>query len=204
MKSKKVSRVFNGVRKEAQRRLLEKDIELVAVQPNESWWHKNIVGVLALVVSVFSLMGLGGSQPKVELLTPPAIVMVVNPSAPSTQPDNAKDKDVFSTKPFDPSIYNPAHKPEFQKFWVSPLLMPEPAKGTDRHTRSLLYQIHNAIEKSEEPAVMKARIIQRLETKANQHKRLVDDSFVKNLISEVQRVQILEQTVLPVSVEQKQ
>jgi len=204
MKRKRVSRVFNGVRKEAQRRLLEKHIELVAAQPNESWWHKNIVPVLALVVSVFSLMGLGGSRPKVKLLTPPAIVVVVNTSAPSTQPDNAKDKDVFSTKPFDPSVYNPAHNPEFPKFWKSPILIPEPAKETDRHTRSLYNQIVNAIEKSEEPAVTKARIIQRLETKASQHKRLVDDLFVKNLVSEVQKVQILQPTISPSNVEQKQ
>jgi hypothetical protein len=195
-----MKKVIERAKKKTQQKLLERQIDLAARQVEtagfqakaaelqvqalkESWWKKNILPLLSLLLTVFQVMGFGGSAPRPDPRPPAAVVVVVKESDARSQAEWEQDR--RPTEPFDPEPYSL----KVPSFYASPIDFPPIPSHADQHTKDLLLSIQNSIESSSNPEAARLTIIANLETSKQQ--RLIDEKFVDTLIHYVQKVRVI-------------
>lgn len=195
-----MNKVIERAKKETQQKLLEKQIDLAARQAEtagfqakaaelqvqalkESWWKKNVLPLLSLLLTVFQVMGFGGSAPEPDPRPPAAVVLVVRESDGRSQAEREQNRS--PTEPFDIEPYNL----KVPSFYVSPIDFPAIPSYADQHTKRLLLSIQNSIESSSNPEAARLTIIANLET--SKQRRLIDEKFVNTLIHYVQKIRVI-------------
>lgn len=178
MKTKSKTKVsFERVKLNAEMRLLNKKIQ--QIEKPESWFKKNVVAMAAVVVSLISVLA-----PKASSVTN---IYIEPPRAERQQEEYQKrERKPQPTEPYDP----PRH-PDLPLNPLMPVItIPKPT-DIDPNTLMVLRNVVSAMEKSDDPLATRMKIVEGLKEQPRLHKRLVHDAFIKELLDEIEKIQVL-------------
>jgi hypothetical protein len=176
-KSKSIASL-KQVKANAQIRLINKRIQ--QIEKPQSWFKKNVVAIAAVGVSLISVLAPKASSVTNIYIEPPKAERVV---------DEYRKREIkpLPTEPFEP----PRH-PGLPTNPLMPIITIPTQQDIDPETLAVLRNVMEVLERSDDPIATKAKIVEGLRDQPRLHKRLVDDAFIKKLLDQIEKVEVLQ------------